>query len=61
MAPPRDKTSDSAADGVNMRARSPSSEGGVKERDDEGEYNRFTILPFCGEGISASLFHHFAM
>ena len=39
----------------------PLSKGGMKERADEGEYNRFTILPFCEEDISASVFHHLTM
>ena len=55
------ETADSAADGFKKRARSPSSEGSVKERSDEGKYNHFTILPFCIEDISASVFHHFTM
>ena len=47
MALPRDDMADVAADGVKKLDRYPSSEGGVKERADEGEYNRFTFFPFC--------------
>ena len=39
-------TADAADDGFKKRYRSPLSEGGVKERSDEGEYNHFAILPF---------------
>ena len=60
-AMPREKTSDSEAGGIKKRDRYPSSEGGVKERDDEGGYNRFIILSLCEEDISASVFHHFTM
>ena len=52
---------DAAADGVKKRARFPSSEGGVKERSGEGEYNHFAILPFFREDISARVFHHFTI
>ena len=52
---------DAAADGVKKLAWSPSLEGGRKERSDEGEYNHFSILPFCKEDISTSVFHHFTM
>ena len=54
-------TADAAADGVKKLAWSPSLEGGRKERSDEGEYNHFSILPFCKEDISTSVFHHFTM
>ena len=41
-----EETEDAAADGVNNQDRSPSSEGGMTYWADEGEYNRFTFLPF---------------
>ena len=34
---------DAVPDGVKKQASSPSSEGDVKERADEGEYNHVTI------------------
>ena len=37
-------TADAAADGFKKRYWPPLSEGGVKERSDEGEYNHFAIL-----------------
>ena len=51
-APPRYKTLDVAADGF---------KGREKERSDKDEYNHFTILPFCKEDISASVFHLFTV
>ena len=60
-APPSDETLDAASDGVKKSDWSPSSDGGAKDRADEREYNRFTILPFCEDDISASVFHYFNM
>ena len=61
MALPRDEMADVAADGVKKRDRSPSSEGGVKERADEGEYNHFTFFPILLRvylRLCVSPFHH---
>ena len=61
MAHHRDETADAEADEVKKQDRYPLLEGGTKERADEGAYNRFTILMFYEEDISASVFHHFTM
>ena len=61
---PRDndaETADKEDDGFKNRDWYPSSEGGVKERFDKGEYNCITILLFCEKDISTTAFHHFTM
>ena len=55
------ETMDAAAYGVKNQDRPPLPEGDVKERSYKGEYNRFTISPFCEEDISATVFNHFTM
>ena len=58
---PRYETSDEAADKFKKWDRFPLLDGGAKERADEGDYNHFTILPFCKDNISASVFHYFTV